>query len=110
MSRSTSLFFVLSLILGCILFKVKHEVVEIEQKISKITQQIQREKESIHILKAEWSHLNEPQRLKNLAQKFLDITPMKTNQILAVSRDLDLKDDFARTLPRPHLATMKADE
>ena len=110
MSRSTSLFFVLSLIIGCILFKVKHEVVEIEQKISKTTQQIRREKENMHILKAEWSHLNEPQRLKSLAQKFLDITPMKTEQILAVSRDLDLKDDFATALPKAHLAAMKADE
>lgn len=110
MSRSTSLFLVLSLIIGCILFKVKHEVVEIEQKISKTTQQIRREKENMHILKAEWSHLNEPQRLKSLAQKFLDIAPMKTEQILAVSRDLDLKDDFATGLPKAHLAAMKADE
>lgn len=110
MSRSTSLFFILSLVLGCILFKVKHEVVEIEQKISKATQQMRREKENIHILKAEWSHLNEPQRLKGLAQKFLDIMPMKTEQILAVSRDLDLKDDFAARLPKAHLAAMKADE
>ena len=110
MSRSTSLFFLLSLFIGGVLFKVKHEVVEIEQKLSRINWQVSREKENIHILKAEWSHLNEPQRLKKLAEKFLDITPMKTDQILAVSQDHEFKDDFSKKPVQPQLASMKADE
>ena len=109
MSRSTSLFFLLTLFIGGILFKVKHEVLEIEQKLSITVQQISREKENIHILKAEWSHLNEPQRLKNLAEKFLDIVPMKTDQILAVSQNHDFMDDFAK-LDQSQLVAMKGDE
>ena len=110
MSRSTFLFLLLSLFIGGILFKVKHEVLAIEQKLSETVQQVRREKENIHILKAEWSHLNEPQRLKNLAEKFLDITQMKTNQISAVSWKQECVDDFSKTLPHPQLVSMKGDE
>lgn len=110
MSRSTSLFFFLALLVGFVLFKVKYEVVDVEQKLTKVTQQVQREKENIHILKAEWSHLNEPQRLQGLAERFLDITPMKTDQILAVSRDHELKEGVVKTIPRAHFASMKVKE
>lgn len=110
MQRSTSIFFTLALIGGFILFKVKYEVVEIEQKLAEIEQQIAREKETIHILKAEWSHLNEPQRLQKLAEKYLDIIPMKTEQIAAVINDNKDKGNLKNLLPQPHLASMKGSE
>lgn len=110
MQRSTSIFFLLALLGGFILFKVKYEVVEIEQKLAETQLQIAREKETIHILKAEWSHLNEPQRLKYLAEKYLDIVPMKTEQIAAVISDFKKKDSLQGFLPQPHLASMKGTE
>lgn len=112
MQRSTVLFFLLALGVGFILFKVKYEVVEIEQKLALTQQQIEREKENIHILKAEWSHLNEPQRLKKLAEKYLDIVPMKTEQVAAVIKKNDFDEDgsFKEGLPHSHLASMKGVE
>lgn len=110
MQRSTSIFFILALIGGFILFKVKYEVVEIEQKLAETELQISREKETIHILKAEWSHLNEPQRLQKLAEKYLDIMPMKTEQIAAVIHDHKSKNKSRNTRPQPHLASMKGRE
>lgn len=110
MQRSTSIFCILALIGGFILFKVKYEVVEIEQKLAETEQQIMREKETIHILKAEWSHLNEPQRLQKLAEKYLDITPMKTEQIAAVISNHKDKINHNNFHPQPHLASMKGHE
>jgi len=107
MQRSTSIFFILALVGGFVLFKVKYEVVEIEQKLAEAEQQIAREKETIHILKAEWSHLNEPQRLQKLAEKYLDIAPMKTEQIAAVINEHKDKAHFGRTQAQPHLTSMK---
>ena len=38
---------------------------------------------TIHILKAEWSHLNNPERLRSLAQKHSDLSPVKAEQIIS---------------------------
>lgn len=110
MQRSTGLFFILALFVGFILFKVKYEVIEVEQKLTETLQQTAREKENIHILKAEWSHLNEPQRLQKLAEKYLDIVPMKTDQIAAISNDREQETNFNDPMAQPHLASMKGAE
>ena len=110
MQRSTVLFFFLSLFMGFVLFKVKYEVVAVEQKLALILRQIKRENDTIHILKAEWSHLNEPQRLQKLAEKFLDIRPMKTEQIAATSNDFGRESNFQDFLARTHLASVKEEE
>lgn len=110
MRRYTTLFFFLALVIGFVLFKVKYEVVEIEEKISQILRQMKRERETIHILKAEWSHLNEPQRLQKLAEKFLDIRPMKAEQIATMHHNFTEQDPFRCLIPRAHLASMKGEE
>ena len=110
MQRSNSIFFLLALIGGFILFKVKYEVVEIEKDLAQAKKQIASEKEMIHVLHAEWSHLNEPQRLQKLAEKYLDIMPMKTEQIAAVISDFKSDKNFEGFLPQPHLASMKGTE
>lgn len=110
MQRSTGLFFILALFVGFVLFKVKYEVIEVEQKLAETLRQTEREKENIHILKAEWSHLNEPQRLQKLAEKYLDIVPTKTDQIVAISNESEEKANFNDPLAQPHLASMRGEE
>ncbi|MBA3813780.1 MAG: hypothetical protein H0X26_04720 [Alphaproteobacteria bacterium] len=110
MQRSNSIFFLLALIGGFILFKVKYEVVEIEKNLAQTEKQISLEKEMIHVLNAEWSHLNEPQRLQKLAEKYLDIVPMKTEQIAAGMSDFKSDENFQNFLPQPHLAAMRSTE
>ncbi len=110
MQRSTVFFFFLSLFVGFVLFKVKYEVVAVEQQLELILQQTKREKDTIHILKAEWSHLNEPQRLQKLAEKFLDIQAMKAEQIVAIRSDVGEKDNFKDFFPQAYLASVKGEE
>jgi hypothetical protein len=110
MRRTTTLFFFLAFAIGFILFKVKYEVVEIEDKITQTLRHMKRERETLHVLKAEWSHLNEPQRLQKLAEKFLDIQPMKATQIASLNQDFCEMDSVRQFQPRAHLASVKAEE
>ena len=84
MQRSTGFLIFFALGVSFVLFKVKYEVVETEKNISQTIAFAHKEKENIHILKAEWSHLNEPQRLKKLALKYLDIDSHKRPQVAAI--------------------------
>ena len=110
MQRSTIIFFFLALFVGFVLFKVKYEVVALEQKLVHSLQQIKQEEGNIHILKAEWSHLNEPKRLQKLAETFLDIRPMKTEQIASISSGYGEEGIFNNLLPGARLASMKGEE
>lgn len=85
MQRSTFFFALLAFIFGFILFKVKYEVVELEQNLRNTLAKIHQEDETMHILKAEWSHLNEPQRLQTLSEKYLDAHPVHRKQVATLS-------------------------
>ncbi len=84
MQRSTGFFIFFALGVSFVLFKVKCEVVETEKNISQTIANAHKEEGNIHILRAEWSYLNEPQRLKKLALKYLDIDSHKKPQVVAI--------------------------
>lgn len=69
--------------LGLGLFKMKHLVEKEERKLKETTQEVARLKESLHVLKAEWTYLNEPQRLEKLNGKHLKYEPLETTQIIS---------------------------
>lgn len=87
--RSTFFLFFMAACVGFALFQVKHEVIDIERDLTLAMREISKEEESIHILKAEWSYLNEPQRLQALADKYLDVQPMETGQMVTLTRVMD---------------------
>ncbi|MEB3702907.1 putative secreted (periplasmic) protein [Candidatus Bealeia paramacronuclearis] len=83
-SRSSAFFLMLASLVGFALFQVKYEVQSLEEGISKTLHLMAEEKEALHILKAEWAYLNEPRRLQALAEKFLDIEPVKAQQMATI--------------------------
>ena len=48
-------------------------------------QEVQKDIEGIHVLKAEWSHFNTPERLRTLAQNQLSLESAKPEQIINYS-------------------------
>ena len=46
---------------------------------------IQAERDEIGVLRAEWAHLARPERIQELATKYLDLQPLSLNQIVAAS-------------------------
>ena len=74
----------LMLLASCIfgLFQVKFKVQNLDREMNELKQQLAHEKETIHVLKAEWAYLNQPERLQRLAEKFLDLTEVKHDQLM----------------------------
>lgn len=83
MSRLTLLAaFAIALIAAIGVFVLKHEVQKLEGELSQLHRQIVNDQEALHVLKAEWSHLNQPERLKELAQRHLGLEALEPGQIV----------------------------
>ncbi len=66
--------------MGYGLYQLKHEVLALENELFRLNRQIVQEQQNIHVLKAEWSYINQPGRLQALAQRHLDLQPMSPKQ------------------------------
>jgi hypothetical protein len=68
-------------LLGIGLFQVKYNVQAKERELRDVRRQIEANLTSIHVLEAEWSYLNDPLRLADLARRHTDLLPTTPNQI-----------------------------
>ena len=73
------------LILGFGSMIMKNQVQNLEKQLSIINDNIREDIKTIHILKAEWSHLNNPSRLRTLAAKHISLNPLQPEQIINYS-------------------------
>lgn len=64
------------------LFQIKFKVQELHREALELKKELEHEKTSIHVLKAEWAYLNDPKRLIYLSEKFLDLAQIKPQQLL----------------------------
>ena len=85
MRAATILWAILAAAAGTSLFMLKYEVQAQEQRLSGLRKDIVEAKESIHVLKAEWSYLNDPSRLREQAERHLGLHPLKPSQIVAIA-------------------------
>ena len=83
--RGTIVWAVLAGLVGALLFFIKHEVMDLESQLATVHHDIQRNQEDIHVLKAEWSYLNDPVRLRQLAEKHLGMKLMGPAQIATLN-------------------------
>ena len=77
----TILWSMLAACIGVGLFVVKYEVKDLEAKLTGLNAEIHRNQETIHVLRAEWSYLNDPIRLRTLSEKHLGMRPMMPSQV-----------------------------
>ena len=77
------------------LFHVKYQVQRLESDLTQIQREIQDQQEAIHVLKAEWSFLNRPARIADLATRHLGLEPMAADRFTPIGdlprRAKDLK-------------------
>ncbi len=78
---STFAIVVLALGTGVFLFLIKYQVQDLEQQLTGFNRDIAADREAIHVLKAEWSHLNEPTRLRALTERHLEMQPVRLDQV-----------------------------
>ncbi len=85
MRAATILWAILAIFAGTSLFMLKYEVQSQEQRLSGLRKDIVEAQESIHVLKAEWSYLNDPSRLREQAEHHLGLHPLKPSQIVTIA-------------------------
>jgi hypothetical protein len=88
--RSTLIWASLAVAAGMGLFQVSYRVQTLEQELTRTNRQIIGERETIHVLTAEWSYLNEPRRLAELTRRHLELAPLSATQMTRIE-DLPLR-------------------
>ena len=79
--RATVFWSLLAAFVGFGLFHVKYQVQKLEDRLAKLNRDIVREQEQIHVLRAEWTYLDRPERIEQLAKKYLELAPPRPDQI-----------------------------
>jgi hypothetical protein len=87
---SAVIWVVVLVLLGIGLFQVKYNVQAKERDLRDVRHQIEANYAAIHVLDAEWSYLNDPLRLADLARRHTELVPTTPGQI----------GDFASLPPR----------
>ena len=72
-------------VIGAYYFVLTNDVQNLEKELAQINQDIENDIRDIHILEADWSELNNPERLKNLAGKYISLDFIKPEQIINYS-------------------------
>ena len=62
-------------------YSVKYQTIYASEQIVKVRHLINKERDAINLLRAEYAHLIRPDRLQALADKQLDMQPLALNQI-----------------------------
>lgn len=78
------------------LYQLKYSVETLRERAVALDRQIEVDKDSIDVLHAEWALLTRPQRLQKLSSRFLELTPLRPEQIASLP---DLVEQSPAALP-----------
>ena len=84
------------------LYKIKYDTRIAERRVMLLRQDIETQKETLKVLHAEWSHLNQPEKIQSLAEKYLDLNSIELKQIVHLS-DVPMRSYVAREEGRDRL-------
>jgi hypothetical protein len=66
-------------------YSIKYETLFYVEQVAKLKTKVQRERDAIAVLQAEWQYLDRPDRLQAAADEHLDLQPMKIQQLARLS-------------------------
>lgn len=66
------------------LFLVKQQVSALEARLAQLNESILDDQQAIHVLRAEWSYLNQPARLDDLGRRLLHLEPRDGSGIASI--------------------------
>jgi len=72
------------------LYRIKYQVRALERHGAALAARIDRDRQAIDVLTAEWGHLARPQRLERLNRRFLRLRPLGRDQFARLG-DLPLR-------------------
>lgn len=74
---------------GGMLMHVSQSVRRAERDLARLDLSIEREKETLRVLNAEWSMLNSPERIEALAKKYLDLDLPDASHLVSDPKKLE---------------------
>jgi hypothetical protein len=107
MRPSTVLWIALAGGVGVGVYQLKHRVQALEDDLFRLNRAIVQEQDAIHVLRAEWAYINQPQRLEALAQRHLSMQAMTPAQMGQVA-DLPRRPPPPPVAPEPVIAFLPA--
>ena len=78
---STLLWLAVIAAVGYGMFQVKYRVMQLEDQLARVNRSIDADRDALRVLGAEWSYLNQPQRLDQLRQRYLTLVPIQRRQL-----------------------------
>lgn len=63
-------------------YSIKYDTIYLSEQVAKLKAQVQREKDAIAVMRAEWQLLSRPDRVQALAASHLDLQPLQVQQIV----------------------------
>lgn len=103
MRKSTLLWLLLAAFCGSSLFYTTQRVHDGREKLSVLVGNIAKEEDTLRVLRAEWSYLNQPARLEKLSRRHLQLAPLKGRQFATVE-DIPLHDGTPQASRAENLA------
>ena len=85
MRRTTVLFVFLAAALSLALFSLKYQVAARGGALAALNRPTLADRRATHVLEAEWSYLNDPGRLGDLAARHLGLRPVESEQMGTLS-------------------------
>lgn len=62
-------------------YDIKYQSTLRAERVAKLRHDIQRERNAVAGLRAEWARLGNPRRIQTLAQRYLELKPFQTSQV-----------------------------
>ncbi len=78
---TTLLWFAVVGVMASGLFQLKYAVQEREDELTRLNRDLIASEQAVHVLHAEWSYLNRPDRISMLAARHLELVPMAPEQV-----------------------------
>lgn len=72
--------------LAVVIYEVKYETRGLEKRVAELRSSVREERDAIAVLRAEWSHLNRPERVERLARKHLGLRPLAARQMITIDQ------------------------
>jgi len=90
----TLLTFGIAALAGLQMFQIKAGVTALEREIREVNRQVEAARSRAEVLRAEWALLNEPSRLRALAERHLSLEPIRPQQFARLA-------DLPQRAPQP---------
>src|SRR4051812_29406728 len=86
MRRTTIVTLLVAAVMSVALFFLKYEVTGLEDQLDSLNRSIDQNRETMHVLQAEWGHLNEIERVRSLSHRYLDLGPTPASRLVTLEQ------------------------